>query len=205
MSTDLNMHSLSDISDEVFKDPQFISNLRKEMLKFAQLQLRDDAKAEDAVQDALLAAYRSIEKFSRQSAFKTWVFAILKNKIIDILRKGQREISVSQPVSDESDAFDEVLFTQRGYWHTDERPERWSTPTESVKDQQFWLVFETCLHGLPEHLARVFMMREFVELESDEICQNLAITTSNLHVLLYRARLRLRECLENKWFRGARQ
>lgn len=204
MSSDMNIRPLGDASDEAFNDPLFISRIREDMLKFARLQLRDEGIAEDAVQEALLAAHRNIEKFGRKSAFKTWVFAILKNKIIDLLRKNQREVSVSQLGSEESDAMDEVLFNQRGYWHTDERPVGWSTPMESVKDEQFWLVFETCLNALPEKLARVFMMREFVELDSDEICQNLELTTSNLHVLLYRARLRLRECLENKWFRGER-
>ena len=70
----------------------------------------------------------------------------------------------------------------------------------SVKNDHFWRVFETCLSGLPENQARLFMMREFLEFESGEICETLSITTSNLHVMLYRARLRLRECLENKWF-----
>ncbi|HCZ9271441.1 MULTISPECIES: sigma-70 family RNA polymerase sigma factor [unclassified Vibrio] len=205
MSTDVEMGRIGHESDEGFDDPCFISKIREEMLKFARLQLRDEGMAEDAVQEALLAAHRNIAKFGRKSAFKTWVFAILKNKIIDLLRKNQREVSVSQLGNEESDVMDEVLFNQRGYWHADERPIGWSMPMESVKDEQFWLVFETCLNALPENLARVFMMREFVELESDEICQNLGLTTSNLHVMLYRSRLRLRECLENKWFRGGRE
>jgi RNA polymerase sigma-70 factor (ECF subfamily) len=68
-----------------------------------------------------------------------------------------------------------------------------------VHDEQFWRVFDICLAGLPPEQGRVFMMREFIELDSDEICAALQLSTSNLHVLLYRARLRLRECLEDSW------
>jgi|TARA_A100001391_G_scaffold73585_1_gene47477 RNA polymerase sigma-70 factor (ECF subfamily) len=71
---------------------------------------------------------------------------------------------------------------------------------EDLRNAQFWMVFEACLHGLPDQQARVFTMREFLEMDSVEICDVLKMTTSNLHVVLYRARLRLRECLENTWF-----
>lgn len=180
-----------------FDDPEFISQIRRDMLKFASLQLRDEGLAEDAVQEALIAAHQNVTSFGRKSAFKTWVFAILKNKIIDILRKRQREVTVSQLSDDDAEDISDVLFNHRGFWHIDERPAGWSVPMESVKNEHFWRVFEACLDGLPEHLGRIFMMREFIELESNEICQTLNISTSNLHVILYRARLRLRECLDN--------
>lgn len=184
-----------------FEDPEFISRVRREMFKFAFLQLKDDGLAEDAVQEALLGAHQNRAKFNGNAALKTWIFAILKNKIIDILRKRAREISVSELFDDDVDDISDVLFNQRGFWHAEERPAGWSAPMESVKDTHFWRVFETCLDGLPENLGRIFMMREFLELESDDICSTLNISTSNLHVMLYRARVRLRECLENKWFK----
>src|SRR5207253_1876571 len=55
---------------------------------------------------------------------------------------------------------------------------------------------------LPPNTARVFMMREVMELESDEICKELTITANNLWVILYRARMALRQCLEQNWFAG---
>ncbi|MFQ6370576.1 sigma-70 family RNA polymerase sigma factor [Shewanella sp. YIC-542] len=184
-----------------FDDPAFISQIRRDMLRFATLQLQDGALAEDAVQEALMAAHQNIASFGRKAAFKTWVFAILKHKIVDVLRKGHTAAMGDETADDISD----MLFNERGFWHADEHPGSWSAPMSSVKDDHFWRMFEACLDGLPEHMGRVFMMREFIELDSDEICQTLHISTSNLHVVLYRARLRLRECLENRWFREGEQ
>ncbi|MFA7556082.1 MAG: RNA polymerase factor sigma-70 [Spongiibacteraceae bacterium] len=182
-------------------DPVYLKKLRSQMLKFATLQLRDEALAEDAVQEALMGALKNAKAFNRRSALKTWVFAILKNKIADVLRKGQRTLEASRLLRDneEENNLDE-LFNSKGLWQVDERPAAWSQPMESVKSDHFWQIFEACLSGLPENQSRLFMMREFIELDSAEICENMNISTSNLHVMLYRARLRLRECLENHWF-----
>ncbi len=186
---------------EHLTDPVFLKELRTQMLKFANLQLRDEALAEDAVQEALIGALKNADSFNRRSALKTWVFAILKNKIADVLRKGRRMMEASRLLRDAEDENNlDVLFNPKGFWQEEERPLDWSSPMESVKNDHFWRVFETCLSGLPENQARLFMMREFIELESREICETLSISTSNLHVMLYRARLRLRECLENRWF-----
>lgn len=171
------------------------------MLKFASLQLNDQALAEDAVQEALIGALKNAKDFNRQAALKTWVFAILKHKIADILRSRLRLVEASRLLQDDGDEDDlNHLFDTRGHWKDESAPGGWSNPAEAVKGQQFWRVFEVCLSGLPENLARLFMMREFIELESHEICDALNLSTSNFHVMLYRARLRLRECLENHWF-----
>jgi RNA polymerase sigma-70 factor (TIGR02943 family) len=182
-------------------DPKFLTELRVMMLKFAKLQLSDESLAEDAVQEALIGALKNAGNFQRHSALKTWVFAILKNKIADILRKGQKYVQASSLLKEgqEEDNMDQ-LFQQNGHWQKHEMPVNWGSPHESVKQDHFWRIFETCLHGLPENQARLFMMREFIQLDTNEICESLDISTSNLHVMLYRARLRLRECLEDKWF-----
>jgi RNA polymerase sigma-70 factor (ECF subfamily) len=94
------------------------------------------------------------------------------------------------------------VFDTRGFWHQEDRPNRWAQPVEAIDDAHFWRVFEACLEHLPPAQGRVFMMREFIELDSEEICQSAEISTTNLHVLLHRARLRLRQCLEVHWFDG---
>ncbi|MEJ7137030.1 RNA polymerase factor sigma-70 [Amphibiibacter pelophylacis] len=191
-------HSSGDLSDAAVLGP-----LRRQMLQFAQLQLRDVHLAEDAVQEALLSALRYQDRFNGQAALKTWVFAILKNKIIDILRQRTRLAEVSTTPLDE-DAEQDLgeLFDARGHWDADGRPKAWGSPDGALQDQQFWTIFETCLELLPPQQARVFMMREFIGLESPEICEEAGVTISNLNVLLYRARMRLRQCLEMKWFDG---
>jgi len=182
-------------------DPAYLQELRSQMLKFAVLQLADRSLAEEAVQDALEGALKNVHAFARRSALKTWVFAILRNKIIDILRRRQRLVEASRLLGDDdNDDATDALFDARGYWHAEERPMAWSQPAEETRNQQFWRVFEACLNGLPETQSRVFMMREFLELDSEEICHTEQISVSNLHVILHRARLRLRECLENHWF-----
>lgn len=182
-------------------DEKFLENLRLQMLKFATLQLSDSHLAEDAVQEALIGALRNAKTFAGQAALKTWIFAILKNKIADVLRQKQRLVYAGslRQEDEEKEDFSE-LFNQKGMWQPDERPAGWGNPQDALHQSQFWLTFETCLEGLPGQQARVFMMREFIELDSDEICSTVGISTSNLNVMLHRARLRLRECLENRWF-----
>lgn len=187
----------------LLRDPEFLEGLRLQMVKFATLQVGDPDLAEDAVQDALILALRNAKAFGGRSALKTWVFAILKNRIIDLIRQRNRIVTASSLLkSDEEDDQLPSVFDQKGFWKPEERPVDWGAPEAAVHDDHFWRVFEACLDNLPPKQARVFMMREFVELESDEICSALELSTSNLHVLLHRARMKLRECLENKWFAG---
>jgi RNA polymerase sigma-70 factor (ECF subfamily) len=92
----------------------------------------------------------------------------------------------------------EALFDHRGHWR--EPPPDWSDPERALESQQFWDVFQLCLDGLPAKPGRVFMMREFLDLTTEEICKELTISSSNCWVLLHRARLGLRECLSQRWF-----
>lgn len=181
-------------------DPVFLEDLRRQMFKFAVLQLDNEAQAEDAVQEALMGALKNVASFERKAALKTWVFAILKHKITDLLRYRQRWVDVEKPSDPADDETLPSVFDTRGFWHQDDRPNRWAQPVEAIDDAHFWRVFEACLDNLPPLQGRVFMMREFIELDSDEICHSVDISASNLHVLLHRARLRLRRCLETHWF-----
>ncbi len=192
-----------DVTDAASRltDDTFLNDLRQQMIKFAILQLRDKDMAEDAVQEALIGALKNVKSFDGRAALKTWVFAILKNKIIDILRQKKRLINVSDLLHEDGEDRDILsLFDQKGMWRLDERPADWGGPEDALREKDFWRVFEACLEGLPPRQARVFMMREFIELETDEICAAVEITVTNLNVMLHRARLRLRECLENKWY-----
>jgi len=114
---------------------------------------------------------------------------------------------VSALSSDEAsldEAF-ESLFKSNAHWTPQSRPKNWGNPEESLRQQRFWDVFDACLKHLPENTARVFMMREFLEFETAEVCLELSITTSNCNVILHRARNGLRRCLESKWFAAGEQ
>ena len=194
---------LDNSAASLFEDTAFIEALRSQMLKFARLQVRDNQLAEDAVQEAMISAFQNIDRFARQAAFKTWVFSILKNKLIDQLRKEKRLTAASQLENGPNlngDALIEHLFEENGHWQKDERPKKWDQPEHSVENQHFWRIFDACLDALPTKYARLFMMREFLEMDTPEICHNEEVSVSSLNVTLYRARLRLRECLEDHWF-----
>ena len=95
------------------------------------------------------------------------------------------------------DDFD-ALFDESGHWENP--PADWGNPEAQLSEQQFFEVMQQCLEMLPPNTARVFVMREVMELETDEICMQLTITSNNLWVILHRARLALRQCLEQNWF-----
>ena len=180
-------------------DPD-LQQYRAYLLRYALLQLRDAELAEDVVQETLLAALEGRAGFSGRSSQKTWLTGILKHKIIDAMRRKSREQPLS-PRDGESDADAvDALFKQDGHWQ--QFPTEWGNPERALEDKEFWDVFERCSQLLPERTARAFMMREVMELTTGEICKALDITPTNLWVMLHRARLSLRECLEINWFGG---
>lgn len=172
--------------------------MRPQLVRFAQLQLRNDALAEDAVQDALMAVLEKPERFAGQSSLRTYVTGILKFKIIDNLRAATREHQIVCADEQSEDEAIDALFVADG--HTRDTPRQWGNPDGTLEQKDFFRVLELCLEKLPEQSARLFMMREWLELETDEICKELAITPANVWVILYRARVRLRECLDLNWF-----
>ena len=174
--------------------------LRPYLLRVARLQLRSDELAEDVVQDTLLAALQGAAGFSGKSSVKTWLTAILKHKIVDAIRRKQAAPQLT--TLDEEcrlDDFD-ALFDDTGHW--EHPPASWGNPEQDFARREFFDIMDFCLEQLPPATARVFMMREVLELESDEICKELAITATNLWVIMYRARTSLRLCLEKHWFGG---
>lgn len=173
--------------------------LQSYLFKFARLQLRNDAWAEDAVSETVLAALAKPQAFAQRSQLKTWLVGILKHKVIDALRHHSREISTS-PLSDDdaSDPMDYIAFKLDG--HFQEPPAEWGNPEQEVSSRQFFEVLEACVHQLPTVQGRLFLMREWLELSSEEICKELQLTPTNLYVQLHRSRLRLRACLELNWF-----
>ncbi|MES2771598.1 MAG: sigma-70 family RNA polymerase sigma factor [Pseudomonadota bacterium] len=183
-------------------DEAYLGEIRRDMTRFARLQLGDEAQAEDAVQDTLLAALGKQAGFSGRSSLKTWVFAILKNKIIDLLRQQSKcpNISSLAPEEESLDQAFEALFQSNAHWLPGCQPKTWGDPEAALNQQRFWAVFDACLAHLPANTARVFMMREFLELETTEICQTLSLTTTYCNVILHRARNGLRRCLEKNWF-----
>lgn len=181
-------------------DPSKLEKYRPRLLKFAMLQLRDRTSAEDAVQETLLAAIQSGGNFAGKSSVGTWLVGILKHKVMDTVRRQSRERPLEISSDEQSPEDLEALFKDDGHFHNP--PADWMDPEAALAQRKFFEVLERCLQDLPKNSARVFTMREITGLDLDEICKEVGITATNCGVLLYRARLRLRTCLEQRWFGG---
>jgi RNA polymerase sigma-70 factor (ECF subfamily) len=183
-------------------DPEALQQQRSYLLRYAMLQLRDPHLAEDVVQETLVAAIENRSGFAAQSQPRTWLVGILKHKIMDVLRKRAREPQLSVAEGEDENELVDALFRQNGRWASP--PQNWNEPEQAMENAHFWEVFEQCNRRMPLNSARAFMMREFMEMSTDEICHELSISTTNCWVILHRARLVLRECLDLNWFGNAR-
>ncbi len=173
------------------------------LFKFALVRLRDSAKAEDMVQETFLAALKGQQSFAGRSAQKSWLVGILKHKVLDHFRKTSREASFTDLdfySDEESDRFiPDGMF--KGGWLHELGPLEWSSePGTGLDSQAFWKTFHDCSNKLPKNISTVFTMREVDGVESKEICKLLNISENNLWVMLHRARMALRRCLETNWF-----
>ena len=180
---------------------QELALLRKPLLRFAQLQLRNNAAAEDAVSATLLAILEKPDAFSGASSLRTYATGILKHKVVDAMRRHCREVSIDTQDDQSIDDAIDALFLEDGHWR--ETPSAWSEPDQAVEQRQLNETLQRCLEKLPTRMARVFMMREWLEKETDEVCSELGITANNCHVMLFRARMMLRGCLDQNWFQRA--
>lgn len=165
------------------------------LFRYAIVRVADRTTAEDLVQETFLAALRDEARFSGRSAERTWFVSILKHKIVDHLRRQGRE----RPVSAFNSSLGDELFDKTGWWQA--RPSNWpADPKEVLAKKEFWEAFRHCLENLPQKLRTIFSLRELDDLPTDEVCEALKVTPGNLGVLLYRARMGLRRCLEINWF-----
>jgi len=172
------------------------------LFRCALLRVRDQVIAEDLVQETLLAALQARERFAGQSSERSWMIGILKHKIIDRFRKDIREQPAADPEQMTEIPEDDEAFDKDGHWRLDQTaPMDWPDhPGAVLERKQFWESLRRCLTKLPPNMAQVFTLRELDELESDAICAMLHISSSNLWVLLHRARKQLRLCLEVNFF-----
>ena len=171
---------------------------RNYLLRYALFLLRDTSLAEDAVQDTLIAALARRDSFEGRSQLRTWLTSILKHKVIDLARKRGRGLPADAMQLGEEDDSADSSFNSRGRWI--DPPANWGLPDAALESSQFWRVYQECCQRMPERHALVFSMREVMDLSTEEICKKLEISRSNLHVILYRARLSLRSCMTKNWF-----
>lgn len=167
---------------------------------YAMLRVRDPEAAEEVVQETFVAALGNRKLFRTESSERTWLIGILKNKIVDQFRRSSRK-ETTVTVDDPEDLLEQV-FTSSGSWRS--VPRKWAASAEqTLEDREFRRALVDCLSGLSPQAARTFVLREMEGLDTKEICKVLQISATNVWVMLHRARLGLRRCLEINWFGGA--
>jgi RNA polymerase sigma-70 factor, ECF subfamily len=168
------------------------------LYRYALMRVRSPEVAEDLVQETLFAAVRTYTRFRGVSSERSWLCGILKNKICDHFRKLAHEVSFTDLEFLEDEMSHK--FIDQG-WNHDLGPAEWKPEAEAALDRkEFWETFRSCLDKLPQRVADVFMLREMEEMDAGQICDALRISQNNLWVMLHRARMALRECLEMNWF-----
>lgn len=182
---------------------EWVANHGDYLLRHALARTGHQAVAEDLVQETFLAAWKSASRYAGRASERTWLLSILRNKIADHYRRQKPEISSSD--IEALAKLEQQQFSQGkldgGHWISAVAPVEWSDASRSAEDAEFWETLHNCAHKLPEQTARVFMLRELDGLETPEICRQLNLKPSHLFVMLHRARLALRRCLELHWFR----
>jgi RNA polymerase sigma-70 factor (ECF subfamily) len=168
------------------------------LFRFALARVRDRHVAEDLVQETFVGALRARGSYGGRASERTWLVAILRHKIVDHLRKQGRDQPLAVEDGDLGDAVVDRMFDSYGHWR--QGPKAWLDPGQALEATEFWEVYDQCLKALPARHGAVYALHATEEHSTDEVCKVFDITPSNLWVILHRARLRLRNCLEINWF-----
>jgi len=188
---------LAEHHDTVLEPTEWVERYSRELFRFAMQRLRNEDDAEDVVQETFLTAWRTREAFRGDLSERNWLYMILKSRIIDLVRRRQTRQRTFTDVED----LGEDNFREDGHWAPEYRARPWPADAMSDVDRQdFQEVFDLCLGNLNERQRLIFLAKEVDGFEAEEICQEFDITPSNLWVILHRARLKLRGCLEKNWF-----
>ena len=160
--------------------------------------VNDSDIAKDLVQETFFAGLKAMDNFQGKASERTWLIAILKRKIIDYYRKinsnkGKAEVKMN--FYSDGD--------REGEWIEERVPSSWGAEVEkNIENEELALVLDKCINGLPEKYAMVFRMKTIQQIETEEICKELEISSSNLWVIIHRARTQLRKCMEDNWFKN---
>jgi RNA polymerase sigma-70 factor, ECF subfamily len=179
-----------------------LPELRRRLMRQARLAVHDGAQAEDLVQDTLVAVVQQASTYRGDAALTTWAISILRHKVADWYRSPIAKREVQMP-DEQGPALDAALadqFDETGHWR--EAVPAWQQPEQHAERKQMMQTLESCLSCLPAQTRRVFMMREWLGFETDEIRAQLGLSAENVRTILHRARLSLRECMQQRWFDG---
>ena len=175
---------------------QWVEDYTSDLFSWALHKVSDEELAKDLVQDTFMAAAEKLASFKGESSPKTYLFSILNHKIIDHYRK-----KVHNPVNIEDHKLS-TFFGENGDWHNEKKPQEWNEDEGNLLDNSnFQTVLQDCITNLPEKWSACVTSKYLMEKKTEEICQELEITTTNYWQMMHRAKLQLRECIEENWFK----
>jgi len=176
----------------------WIEHYSNPLYKYAVMRVADKETAKDLVQDTFLSALKSTDTFRNEASEKSWLYSILKNKIIDYYRsKARKSLTYIEKYLGEAHSF----FDENGHWDESSLPQSWSIDySHTMESKEFYEVLEKCKNKLAELQNAVFTLKYLEDKDSDEICKELNISPSNYWVLIHRCKLQIRQCLEKNWF-----
>ncbi|MCF8459372.1 MAG: sigma-70 family RNA polymerase sigma factor [Flavobacteriales bacterium] len=173
---------------------QLVKDHTAELVAYAATRVKNRTEAEDLVQDTFIAAFKSFDTYKGDSTPRTWLFSILRHKIMDYYRSYYR----SADQFTDTDGF----FTEDGDWKQSAEPKEWETEEHLLDNPEFNTTLLDCRHKLSDNLFAVVQMKYYDQLDADAICKELEITPTNYWQLMHRAKLKLRDCVQKKWFNG---
>ncbi len=187
-----------DVIKNQYSVTQWVNDYSDTLYGYVVQRVKDTHIAKDLVQDTFLAAWRNVDNYNGEASVKTWLFTILKNKIIDHYRKSSTRLT-DELISRENSS--DVFFDDTEHWAEGYYPKNWETNTSSkIESKEFYAILSKCKNKLKDIQSSVFSMKYLDDLSSDEICATLNITAANYWVIIHRAKVQLRTCLETNWF-----
>lgn len=181
----------------------WVEQYSDQLFRFALVRVNKRELAEDLVHDTFVSALNSLKGFKGESSEKTWLYSILRNKIIDYYRSSEKKMTSKFYNIDDGSGNDRYFYSEgktQGGWIEDKAPGNfYESADQPLEREEFMQILKLCMDFLPFKWAEVFRMKNMEELNSKEICKELEITPSNLWVIIHRAKLQLRECMEERW------
>ncbi len=171
----------------------------KELLKYCFYKTSDLEVAENIVQDTFEAVVKSYDSYHRDSNPKTWIYAILNNKIKDYYKSKKNQFVSLEDYhhGDKDDYFDDD-----DGWKKESAPKDWLDESSNnvLDNEEFVKIFQLCIEHLPANWRECIKMKYILNVKGTEICDVLSISQANFWQILHRAKLDLRKCLEINWF-----
>ena len=178
---------------------QWVSSHADYLYSFTSVRINDYEMAKDLVQETFLAARQKTGGFEGKSSERTWLTAILKNKIIDIYRKKSSGLKTTG-IKDAEAEQDDFFNPNDGHWKNEHGPREFGIEDpDRLVNKEFDHILKNCLHKMPVLWNAVFTMKHIDEEATNIICTELKLTASNFWVIIHRAKLSLRACLQKNW------